>query len=114
MFLNSIKFKGQTVVIFLTSEECFSPYNPVYKKIQETLVELGYKPECNHVFNGVLGNLHFSHTEVNMYVPTANILELEQIKSSRLHIDDTRKIVRHLEYIFMTNVSANDVGKVLK
>jgi hypothetical protein len=109
MYLNTIKFKGSKISEFLTHEEIFTPYNPVYKKVQETLEKMGWKPSCNHVFSGNMGDLHFTHTEIDVYCPKKK--DLDWVWENR---KDTLNILSELEYIFSNQVSAEHVEKILK
>lgn len=100
--------------MFLTSEECFTPSNPVYKAVQNTLEEMGFKPECNHIFKGELGHLHFTHTEIEYYSPISDAIIYEHIKHNRMQLKVAGELISNLEYIFSTGVPAEHVGTVLK
>jgi hypothetical protein len=114
MYKNIIRFEHNRVSMFLTSTECFTSSNPVYKAIQETLEEMGFKPECNHVFKCNYGVLSFTHEEVDNYSPIADAMIFEQIKHNRMNLTKCAPIISDLEYIFSTGVPAEHVGTVLK
>lgn len=114
MYVNTIKFKSSKVCQFLTSTECFTPENPVYAAVQKTLVEMGYEQECNHVFKGCLGNLHFQYHEQEVYDPLSNAITYEYIKHNRTLLEGATGFITDLEYIFITSVPADKVDMILK
>ena len=114
MYINTIKFKGIKVSLFITSEECFTPENPIYVAVQKALVEMGYEQECNHAFNGCLGDLHFGYYVVDVYTPLSEPLFYEQIKDNRRHMGDGTNFIIDLEYIFTTGVPADKINMILK
>lgn len=111
MYLNTVRFIDSEVILFLTSSECFSPSNPVYKAVQVALEEMGYKPTCNHVFKGCLGNLHFTHTKIDDYFPSANKMRL--IEENKKQLTHAYGFIADLEYVFTTGILPENVGKIL-
>lgn len=109
MYLNRIKFKGSVVYLFLTTTECFSPENPVYKAVQVRLKEIGYDADCNHVFIGELGKLIFGYDEIDNYFPEGHILDY--IKQNRQQLNN--QLVYDLIYIFSTDVTAEQVKNII-
>ena len=115
MYINTISFNGKKVSMFLTSEECFTPYNPVYKAVQICLKEMGYVPECNHVFKGGMGNIHFTHSETDVFCPDTNYYLLDAfIRTNKNELHVAYGFITDLEYIFLTGVPAEKVANILK
>lgn len=113
MYLNTISYNYAKVSSFLTSEECFTPHNPLYKKVQKVLEEIGWDPECNHVFRGDFGPLQFTHSEVRVYHTIYQ--QEEQRRHNRKNMkSEAKDLISNLEYIFLQEISPESVEKILK
>ena len=115
MYENFITINFSKVMTFLSSEECFTPSNPVYKAVQIALEEMGFEPECNHVFRmkNPTTNLHFTHKEVELYSPVWKELQWISENREKNLTEAEDQLLRNLGYIFFTDVKPEDVKKVL-
>ncbi len=112
MYLNTISVQYSRVLVFISTDECFTPHNPRYKKVQETLEKMGYVPECNHTFNGELWTVKFTHQEIDVYV-FGELCDIKVINENRSRMDVADKFIGDLEYIFTRNAPIDKIESIL-
>lgn len=72
MYVNFITLDNRKTLWFVTEEEIFTPFSPMFKAIQDALVEEGWKMVDNHNFELKLSKIAFRQItpdEANYWYP---------------------------------------------
>lgn len=113
MYLNQIQFNSKSAAVFVSSEEIFTPHNPVFKAVQEALERIGFKPKDNHNWTIDGNTLSLLHGEKEFL----NLVEWKQTWPAEMngyYQGEWSKLLNDIQYIFIEGIPAETVKDIIK